>query len=326
MWFRHTRFAAGAAVVSLLVACGSNQVSAPPRTNLIAFTRVVVAPTGANPFGQSSVVAAPVSGGAAITLIANASYPSWSPNGTQLVFKDDPTSALYIANADGSGRRKLVDREEGHLDGADWSPDGKTLVFTGDDQVNCCPSDAIYVIELDGSIVRRLTTQVAAYSSPRWSPDGRWVAFLRSEDVSMTRTEFDLCLVRADEKFGSSERCLTHTREDEGPASWSPDGTRLVYGKARAAKTRPGNYRQVNEDIVVFSLTTGRAKMLMRAPFWDSLPAWSPDGRTIAFTRRVSESGPGRTYLVDADGRHVRPLRVRPQGDDSGPVWQRPSR
>jgi Tol biopolymer transport system component len=311
------RFAVGAAVASLLVACGSAHVAPPPRTNLIAFTRTAF--SAAHPAGVSSVVAVPAGGGAAVTLAANGSNPAWSPDGKHFVFHDERTGDLYIVNADGSDSRKLVHRDRDLSEAADWSLDGKRLVFTRRDPDICCPSEEIYVVNVDGSGLHELTNDAVYHSSPRWSPDGRWIAFLRGEDVSMTRTELDLCLMRSD---GSGQRCLTQTREDEGPASWSPDGTLLAFGKARAGKASPGNYVQIGEDIVVLSLRTRRTQILVGTATWDSTPAWSPDGRTIAFTRRSSRYAQGRTYLTDADGRNVRPLRVHPRGNDAGPDWQ----
>jgi len=97
---------------------------------------------------------------------------------------------------------------------ADSAPAGK-LVFAG--------ADGIYVQRMDGSAAQRIWTAPAggAGVGPRWSPDGRTVAF-----VSDREERKELWLIPAD--FGEARR-LTHGSSDVSQHAWSPDGERLVY-------------------------------------------------------------------------------------------------
>jgi TolB protein len=93
---------------------------------------------------------------------------------------------------------------------------------------------------------------------------------------------------------------------------WSPDGRRLVFDGpigGRGAAT-------LNFDLFVMNADGSGKRRLTRGPERDVLAAWSPDGKTIAFTRRARRDGVEELWLVRPDGTALRRLR---QG--SGPVW-----
>jgi len=145
---------------------------------------------------------------------------------------------------------------------------------------------------LDGDLLR----------SPRWSLDGRKIAF--------TGGGF-LWVMNAD---GSDLRKLEVTRG--GFAwSWSPDGQRVAIVISRGRRDHLGPLR--NNDLYVVNADGSGQRLLTRRASTDT-PAWSPDGRSIAF--QSLRDGLGEVYVMSADGTAQRNL-TRSPATDFGPVW-----
>jgi Tol biopolymer transport system component len=121
---------------------------------------------------------------------------AFSPDGSQVAFtrcrSEERTldCEIWVADADGSDRRLLVD-SGGRDGGLAWSPDGARIAFTSDRDRNgqCFFHDCwghngeIYVMNADGSEQRRLTDDPGDDQSPSWSPDGTRIAFAGLRDV-----------------------------------------------------------------------------------------------------------------------------------------------
>lgn len=153
--------------------------------------------------------------------IGHGVMPGWSPDGKQLVFVSKPRAypALFVANADGSGLRRITPwklRADNH---PDWSPDGTRILFGAGkpDHGN------LFTILPDGAGLQQLThlSGVTGMSAGSWSPDGKSIVFGMAVGAvnGPGGTLNDLFVMNAD---GSGITQTTHTPNWEGNADWGP--------------------------------------------------------------------------------------------------------
>lgn len=168
-----------------------------------------------------------------------------------------------------------------------WSPDGKRIAYMahlGGDRYE------VYLMDADGSNPRRLLQRDFGYNwAPSWSPDGRLILFSSNRDGLA-----NLYLVELD---GRAPRRLT----DEGNnflGVWSPDGKRIAFTSDRRGEG--------DNEIYVMSADGSRLEQLTDNAVDDAAPAWSPDGRYIAY--HSYQQGAHNIYVYDLQQRRTQAL------------------
>jgi TolB protein len=161
----------------------------------------------------------------------NVSAPSWSPDGTEIVYTATTGRRTEIHRVAAGGSRDTTihgEAAEGTfaIFSAQLSPDGLQLIF---DRGTDAGFD-IFVMDADGTGARRLTTTGDDYD-PSWSPDGSSIAFTREETVESDgaeRATSDIFVMNAD---GSGVTRLTDGGDKSTYLSpqWSPDGTKIAF-------------------------------------------------------------------------------------------------
>jgi len=198
--------------------------------------------------------------------------PRWSGDGKWIAFtaiQDNGNSDLRAVAVDGQSTMTLSDslaQEEEFV----WSPDSKSIAFTQ----RIGAQTSIMSVDVQSNAVRKLV-DVAAWSL-RWSPDGKWIAFVADllQPADERRENRDIFVIPSD---GGAPRLLTPGTprfRDESP-DWAPDSRRIVYTSNEKGFS---NLNIVDiQDGSRRVLTSGNADLLS--------PKWSSGGATIAYVR-----------------------------------------
>lgn len=216
----------------------------------------------------------------------------------------------------------------------DLSPDGRCIVYAL--QEVDAESDGyavqLWLLPADGGAPRQLTFGADRNTSPRFSPDSTQVAFLSNRGGGKSQ----LYVIRLD---GGEARPLTSLAHGAGEPVWSPDGASILFTapvvekdarKAPKVVTRAlykndgaGILAHRETHVFVVPVAGGKARQLTSGDVNASDPAWSPDGRSIVFSRR--RTGPRDAHrrdlwLMAADGSGLRQL-THACATTSLPAW-----
>jgi len=178
-----------------------------------------------------------------------------------------------------------------------FSPDGTRICFTSNRDGN----PELYVMNRDGSNVRRVTNNPAIDTTPTWSPNGTQIAF-----VSDRAGTPQIYIVGAD---GLNLRRITTNESWADRPTWSPAPFNEI---AYTGRTGPGF------DIKVYDLASGDTRQITFGEGSNESPAFSPNGRHIAFASTRSGRGT-EIYTMGRDGKNVR--QITRDGNNYTPSW-----
>jgi dipeptidyl aminopeptidase/acylaminoacyl peptidase len=226
------------------------------------------------------------------------------------------------------------------------SPDGQWVAFTVR-SLRAKEDDAnvdVYMVPFAGGDALRVTASEEAETRPRFSPDGRYLAFLSERHGKRTQ-------VYLLDRRGSEAVKLTDYPGSVSDLEWSPDGKRLALVVSDADPNAPaedadgedeerprpivitrrqfkrdgeGYLTDVRSHLYAFDVARQASVQLTSGPYDDSAPAWSPDGRHLAFvSNRTPDPDSNQNtdiFVVPATGGPLRRLVDAP-GEDGAPVF-----
>jgi Tol biopolymer transport system component len=240
-----------------------------------------------------------------------------------------------VVRDDGSGLRVLIPAPAGALERLDapaWSPDARHVYFIGilgereGDGFVYYDSD-VFVVDAGGRQLRRLTSSRDVMAAAP-SPDGKTLAIVRVEHPAERPFTAGLWLI--DVGGGNKRRLLdvTDSQLDLDPA-WSPDGSTIAF--TRCTFVAPGAGGSIKNTCAVYSVSPDGSGLQQLAPR-SRQPAFSPDGRLIAFVSDRDEHGTlargedeeafaNELYVMDADGENQRRLTYSDGLEEAEPAW-----
>lgn len=233
------------------------------------------------------------------------------------------------------------------------SPDGRSVAYVVEsiDLTANATRSAVWLVPFEGGEPRRLTSGAGKDTSPRWSPNGQRLAFVSDRDG--TRQLYVMPL-----DGGDAVRLTDHPVGAENPR-WSPDGRRLAYiadgadrrgdpipkiekdGRKRTLRITGHRHKHdgrgfrgpASRHVWLVDLpaasgptdTPTAGEQLTDGAFDDAAPAWSPDGRTIAFVsdrsaERDRHFEGGAVHLIEVASRELRRLTPE-EGRATNPSW-----
>lgn len=222
--------------------------------------------------------------------------PSWSPDGKSILYRRQlhhrPGHGLWIVSVDGTSKSQVGPEAPNPIvdayDEAEWSPDGRWIVFTN--------RFRIWLMSIDGAEIKRLTHGPASDYSPSFSPDGTRIAFVRSR-IEPDGTG-ERALLSMDLDGGDIAPVFVGTPPDPHPqlpggtlrAAWSPDGRQFALA-----------YR---EDL--YTLDSGGTELQLRGQAGTSLSIGGP----FSEPRWTGEPTPALIFDLPMQGQPLQRLEL----------------
>lgn len=213
---------------------------------------------------------------------------------------------VYMSNMDGSHLKKVTDNGKIHISPS-WSPDGKKVTFTEypknkKTKISSFEYPSIFVYNLFTKVITKLTHRKANSSGASWSPDGKEIAFSGSYNG-------DTRIYKMTSYGANVETFIKDSRIQIEPA-YSPCGNFLAFTSTKYYKPM----------IFIRDLKTNEDKRLTFRGWYNASPAWSPDGKKIAFASFDRTINRWDIFTIHVDGTHLERLTID-SGDNERPSF-----
>jgi TolB protein len=187
------------------------------------------------PGGGSTVYVLPIGGG--IPKLVTEKTPSywhgWAPNGKEVVYvaqRDGKVYDIYKMNINGGPEIQLTQNKGTHVDGPEYSPDGKYIYYNG----NQSGTMQIWRMKPDGSGKEQLTFDEYNDWFPHISPDGKWILFISfPPDIPVdSHPSYKRVMLRLMPVSGGSPKVIAYLYGGQGTInvpSWSPDSKSIAF-------------------------------------------------------------------------------------------------
>lgn len=237
----------------------------------------------------------PAKGGKA-ALISHGGYPvqpRWSPDGKRIFHTnnvDDGSGdweklSLAVVPAEGGEVKTVPIQFDEKIVKPAWgggnnvSPDGKTIVFSGQTKKDTSWHWQIWTLPVDGGKPKQLTKTPASVLNgfPCWSPDGQTIAYIRARNVKTGFAEVNIYIIPVN---GGDPKALTSESNNVRfcPIAWSPDGKLIAYFSSDEE-----NPDDITLKILSVNDSVSRVVAKVQTAHVNIELAWSPDSKRIAF-------------------------------------------
>jgi eukaryotic-like serine/threonine-protein kinase len=232
----------------------------------------------------------PALGGIPRRFILNAADPTWSRDGHSFAYRNSATAAVWVSDSYGQNGRELVSTRKTGNSAPRFSPDGREIAFAAS---LGGPYGELEIVNPESGEVRQLTDDGALVLSPAWSADGRYIYFASSRGGTL-----NIWKITAN---GGEPEQITSGQGDDAQLDISADGKRIVFSSFR-----------VNDNLVQLDLDASGQQsprlLIADAARNQFGPAYSPDGKHLAYFSNLKGVEKEGIWLAKSDGSNPVPL------------------